>query len=114
MLSCTVFDNSTSNAADHTGWFRDGNPPVLVSTNMINNTRNGNVVTSVLTVESVSLSDISSGYFCSPTYDIGSYAGLILVAGEYEDLCTIHYRMYVCTNAICTCVLYLICIIVRI
>ena len=80
LLSCTVFDNSTSNTADSTVWFRNGNPSVLVSSNMINNTHNGNVVTSVLTIENVSN---GGGYFCLPAFGITSYVGAISVAGTY-------------------------------
>ena len=85
LLSCTVYDNSTSNAADNTGWvkFRGDDPPVLISSNMINNTRNGDVVTSVLTIDNVSLSDNGTEYFCSPTFGIRSYNGAVLVAGTH-------------------------------
>ena len=82
MLSCVIFDNSTNNAADATGWFNNGNPPIAVSSNMINNTRDGDVVTSVLTIESVSLNDNGNGYFCVPSFPIESYIGVISVAGN--------------------------------
>ena len=83
MLSCTVYDNTTNNAADNTVWFRSrsDNPPVLIPSNMINNTRNGDVVTSVLTIDNVSLSDNGTEYFCSPSFGIRSYLGTVLVAG---------------------------------
>ena len=95
MLSCVVFDNSTSDAANSTSWFRDDTPPFAVRFNidmrfMIVNTRDGNVVTSVLTIESVSLSDNGTGYFCVPTFSMSSYNGVISVAGEYEDF------VYIC------------------
>ena len=80
LLNCTIFDNTTGNTANSTGWFRDGNPPVLLSSNMISNTRNGNVVTSVLTIENV---DNGNGYFCLPAFGITSYVGVISVAGMY-------------------------------
>ena len=79
MLSCVVFDNDTNSAANNTGWFRVANPPVSISSNMINNTRNGDVVTSVLTIENVSLNDNGTGYFCSPSFGIRSYVGVISV-----------------------------------
>ena len=81
VLSCVVFDNSTSNAADSTGWFRDDNPnpPVAVPSNMINNTRNGDVVTSVLTIENVTLNDNGTGYFCFPSIGIMSNIGVLSV-----------------------------------
>ena len=93
VLSCIVFDNST-NAADTTGWFTNDNTQAQVPSNMINNTRDGNVVTSVLTIESVSLNDNDNGYFCSPTFRIMSYVGVILVAGEYEHCLYIRTYIY--------------------
>ena len=81
MLSCTVYDNATNNAASSTVWFRMNNPPVGISSSMINNTRNGDVVTSVLTIDNVSLSDNGTEYFCAPTFGITSYTGTVLVAG---------------------------------
>ena len=95
VLSCVIFDNSTNNAANTTSWFT-GNPPVAVSDNMINNTRDGDVVTSILTIESVSLNDNDNGYFCFPTVGIMSNAGVIAVAGEYEHLHVFMY-LYVAT-----------------
>ena len=83
-LSCTVYDNSTINAADNTGWFRSrGDNPPLPILDMINNTRNGDVVTSVLTIDNVSLSDNGTEYFCSPSFGIRSYIGAVLVAGTH-------------------------------
>ena len=75
VLSCVVFDNSTYTAADTTSWFRDSNTPIRVPDNMINNTRDGDVVTSVLTIESVSLNDNDNGYFCFPVVSVISYVG---------------------------------------
>ena len=92
VLSCVVFDNSTNNAADSTGWFIDDDPPVAVSSSMINNSRDGDVVTSVLTIESVSLNDNDVIYFCSPAFGIASYIGVISVAGEYT-----HIHVYMIT-----------------
>ena len=86
VLSCVIFDNSTNNAADTTHWFTDDNPPVRVPDNMISNARDGDVVTSVLTIESVSLNDDGDGYFCSPSFPIVSNVGVISVAGENEHL----------------------------
>ena len=90
MLSCVIFDNSTNNDADSTGWF--DNVDVLVTDSMISNSRDGDVVTSVLTIESVSLNDNGDGYFCYPTRTIGSYIGVISVAGEYT-----HIHVYMIT-----------------
>ena len=97
VLSCVVFDNSTSSAANTTRWFRDANPnPAPVSFNMINNTRNGNVVTSVLTIEDVTLSNNSTGYFCSPSLDIRSNVGVISVITGIVCIyaCMIFYVRY--------------------
>ena len=82
VLSCVIFDNSTNNAADATTWLIDDNPPVRVPDNMINSTRDGDVVTSVLTIESVTLNDNGTGYFCAPLFNIASYVGVVSVAGN--------------------------------
>ena len=50
---------------------------------MINNTRNGDVVTSVLAIDNVTLSDNGTKYFCLPAFGIESYIGTVLVAGTY-------------------------------
>ena len=92
-MSCVIFDNSTYNAADTTNWFIDDNLPALVPSNMINNTRDGDVVTSVLTIENVSLNDNGNGYFCFPTFVVISNVGVISVAGKYEWLYS--YSRYV-------------------
>ena len=81
MLSCVVFDNSTNNAADTTVWFTNDDPPVAIPPSMISNSRDNDVVTSVLTIESVSLNDNGNGYFCFPVFGIVSYAGVLSVAG---------------------------------
>ena len=89
-MSCVIFDNTTINVADDTNWYRDTNPPAGIPDNMINNTRDGDVLTSVLTIENVSLNDNSNGYFCFPTVGVMSNVGVISVAGgEY-----MHIRMY--------------------
>ena len=94
-MSCVVFDNSTNNAADTTSWFT-GNPPAAVSSsNMINNTRDGDVVTSVLTIESVSLNDNGNGYLCAPLLYIGSSVGVISVAGG--DYMYMHMHLHLHT-----------------
>ena len=92
MLSCVIFDNSTNNAADSTGWFNSSDTPVAVLPSMISNSRVGDVVTSVLTIESVSLKDNGTRYFCFPSHGIDSYIGVISVAGEYT-----HIHVYMIT-----------------
>ena len=92
VLNCTVFDNSTNNAADLTGWFNNSVPPIAVQTSMISNTRNGDdMVTSVVTIRNVSLNDNNTGYFCVPSHRIVSYVGIISVAGNYEHLVVTYY-----------------------
>ena len=81
VLNCVVFDNSTNDAADRTNWFTNDDFPVAVSDSMISNSRDGDVVTSVLTIESVSLNDNGTGYLCVPSFGIASYAGVLLVVG---------------------------------
>ena len=61
---------------------------------MINNTRNGDVVTSILTIDNVTLNDNGTEYLCFPSRGIESYIGATLVAGTYS--------MYVGMN-ICNC-----------
>ena len=86
VLSCVVFDYSTNDDADTTGWFTNDDLPAALSSSMISNSHDDDVVTSVLTIiESVSLNDNGTGYFCSPLFGIRSYVGLISVAGEYKD-----------------------------
>ena len=80
-MSCVFFDNSTNNVANSTVWFTDDNNPVLVPSSMISNTRDGDVVTSVLTIENVSFNDNGNGYLCTPSLRIESNVGVISVAG---------------------------------
>ena len=49
---------------------------------MTSNTHDGDVVTSLLTVESVSLNDNGNGYFCLPSFGIISDVAVISVAGN--------------------------------
>ena len=81
MLGCVVYGSSINNGADTTGWFTNDNSPAAVPSNMISNTRDGYVVTSVLTIENVSLNDNGTGYFCFPSFGITSNVGVISVAG---------------------------------
>ena len=83
MLSCVVFDNNTLIPADSTSWFKDGDVAIRLPDSMINNTRVGDVVTSVLTIENVSLNDNGTRYYCEPAGNIDSYIGVISIAGEY-------------------------------
>ena len=81
-LSCVIFDNTTARVADSTSWV---NADTLghVAAEMSSNTRDGDVVTSVLTIENVLLSDDNSTrYFCLPRFDMISFVGVISVIGE--------------------------------
>ena len=93
VLSCVIFDNSTTNVADTTSWFTNDNPPVRVPSNMIRNNRDGDVVTSILTIVSVSLNDNGNGYVCSPSFGSRSNVGVISIAGKNKSL---HVFMYFC------------------
>ena len=80
LLSCVIFDNTSSYHANNTFWSnRNVGAPITTS---INNTRKGYFVTSVLTIENVSLNANGSQYFCVPsTLATGSYVGVLSVAG---------------------------------
>ena len=99
VLNCIVFDNSTNNAADLTGWFNNSVLPIAVQTSMISNTRNGDdMVTSVVTIRNVSLNDNGTGLFCAPSFGVLSYAGIISVAGNYEHLVAVIMLLYTCMS----------------
>ena len=83
VLNCSVLDNSTNNAANTTSWFINTNPPALVPSKVTNHFLGGDVVTSILTIDSVSLNDNGIGYFCVPAYRIRSYVGVVSVAGGW-------------------------------
>ena len=44
------------------------------------------MVTSVLTIESVSLNDNGNGYFCEPVRSTDSFVGTVLVIGGYMQV----------------------------
>ena len=83
-LNCVVFDNTTNNAADTIIWFKIDNPPLRLMDDIISNSREGDVLTTVLTIENVSLSDNGNGYFCEPVRDVESFIGVLSVIGEYN------------------------------
>ena len=62
---------------------------------MINNSRIDDVVTSVLTIESVSLNDNGTGYLCQPVLRVESYVGVISVAGIATYICKRYLATYV-------------------
>ena len=94
ILSCVIFDNGTDNTADTTAWYRGGEHNIIrIPDNRINNSCDGDVVTSVLTVGSVSLIDNGTEYYCAPSLDIESYTGTLLIAGNHKCICTL---LYIC------------------
>ena len=98
-LSCVIFDNNTGNLADTTSWVNDNTGGGVLDIN-INNTRNGTMVTSILTFESVSLID-NGTYFCIPKHRVQSYFGMILVKGKYVCACYLHTIKWICIY-VCT------------
>ena len=98
-LRCVIFDNTTASVADNTGWI---NADTLgpVAGEMISNTRDGDVLTSELTLENVLLSDNGARYFCVPKFGLMSFVGMISVIGKciyFMLMCTLNKSMYVCT-----------------
>ena len=84
LLCCVIFDNTSIYVANNTVWSNRKNG-VLITTS-INNTRNGYIVTSELTIESVSLNANGSEYFCIPSTQVTeSYVGVISVAGTINS-----------------------------
>ena len=83
VLSCVIFDNSTNKAADTTSWYTNGGTPATVPHAMVNNSRVDDVVTSLLTIENVSLNGNGAEYICIPALRIESYVGVLSVAGMY-------------------------------
>ena len=96
-LSCIIFDNTTATVADSTAWI-NAETLVLVAAEMISSTRDDDVVTSVLTIENLSLSnDNGTQYFFSPRRDVDSFVGVISVAGEsicFIFLCALNKHTY--------------------
>ena len=93
-MSCVISDNSANDAADTTSWFIDGDNPAAVPHTMISNSRVDDVVTSVLTIENVSLNDNGTEYICSPAFRIESYVGVISVAGMRKHYLLMYISKY--------------------
>ena len=98
VLRCVIFNNSTNDAADGASWF-DANSLVLVPHTMISNSRLDDVVTSILTIENVSLNDDGTGYLCSPALRIESYVGVISVAGIHKHYLPMYVSKYTLSRA---------------
>ena len=80
-LTCTIFDNSTANVANTTRWINDtdgGNIP----SEMVSNSRDGDIVTSILTIPNVALYINNTGYSCRPSFQERSSVAVLTVIGE--------------------------------
>ena len=80
-LNCTIYDNSTRRVADGTLWYNNVTNAALPGS-MVNNSRDGDVVTSVLTIRKVSLNINNTKYLCEPRYKVTSSVAVIMVIGE--------------------------------
>ena len=90
ILYCTIFDNSTSNIADDTVWF-NVKTGAAISGSRVNNSRDGDVVTSVLTLVKAPLSLNNTEYVCEPTITVeSSSVAVIIVIGENSTHTHIH------------------------
>ena len=90
-LNCTIFDNSTTGLADNTVWF-DAETDATFSGSVVNNSRHGDVVTSVLSFREVRLNINNTKYLCEPTITVISFVAVIMVKGENSThTCTLTY-----------------------
>ena len=90
-LNCTIFDNSTSDVADTTGWVNSTTGGAVPS-EMVSNSRDGDMVTSILTILNVPLYINNTNYFCRPSLTEQSSVAVIIVIGKEH----IQRHMYVC------------------
>ena len=79
-LSCIIFDNSDNHIADSASWVNATSGARLSS----NNIRDDDMVTSILTIVNLSLSQNGTRYFCVPVHDVESFTGTILVKREFN------------------------------
>ena len=90
VLYCTIFDNSTDGIADDTVWFNAEND-ATISGSKVNNSRDGDVVTSVLTLMKAPLYLNNTEYVCEPTFTVGSSSvAVVIVIGENSTHTHIH------------------------
>ena len=80
-LNCTIYDNSTRRVADNTVWYNE-DTGAAIPRSMVNNSRDGDVVTSVLTIKKVPLDINSTKYLCEPRITVTSSVAVIMVIGE--------------------------------
>ena len=83
-MSCTIFDNSDGEVADNTVWF-NLTTRARIQSNMdtvVNNSRNGDMVTSILNITDISVYLNNTEYICVPSLDIRSFPGALIIIGE--------------------------------
>ena len=93
ILYCTIFDNSTGKIADDTVWFNVETGETISGSKVnirLNNSRDGDVVTSVLTLMKAQLNINNTTYLCGPTFTIESSVAVIIVIGENSIHTHIH------------------------
>ena len=80
-LNCTIFDNSTERIANNAFWSNltsNGNIP----DDLFSNNRDGDYVTSLLTIIDVSLYENNTNYICRAGSEVQSSAAVIIVIGK--------------------------------
>ena len=81
MLTCIIFDNSTNRIADNAGWFNLSSK-AGISQDIVNNSRVGDMVTSILPVMNVSAGINNTKYICEAKFSVMSSVAIITVIGE--------------------------------
>ena len=92
-MNCTIFDNSTNGIANGTTWVNNVTRHTISDIMVIKNSRDGDMVTSVLIIMDVS---DNSSYFCRPSRRIMSSVAVITVIGK--KLTYIHSGTFRCTK----------------
>ena len=90
VLYCTIFDNSTDGIADGTVWYNVINDAIISESEDVKNSRDGDVVTSVLTLMKAPLDLNNTEYLCGPTFTIDSSVAVIIIIGENSTHTHIH------------------------
>ena len=92
-LNCTIFDNSTDGIANSTTWVNNATGRTITGSMVLKNSRDGDMVTSVLIIMDVS---DNSSYFCRPSRRTMSSVAVITVIGK--KLTYIHLRILRCAK----------------
>ena len=92
-LNCTIFDNSTDGIANSTSWVNNATERTIAGSMMVKNSRDGDIVTSVLIIMDVS---DNSTYFCRPSHRTMSSVAVITVIGK--KLTYTHLGIFRCTK----------------